>query len=58
MSNRKSWGTRGTCGTCEEIMDMLEAIEEMTPREKAQLRVELRKTNGLPATPEPDLWIN
>jgi len=49
----------GTCGTCEEMFDLLEAaIKEMSPREKAQLRVELRKTNGLPAQPEPDLWVN
>jgi hypothetical protein len=49
----------GTCGTCEEILDMLEAaIKEMSPREKAQLRVELRRTYGLPAQPAPDLWTN
>jgi len=49
----------GTCGTCEEILDMLEAtIKEMSPREKAQIRVELRRTYGLPAQPEPDLWTN
>jgi hypothetical protein len=49
---------QGTCG-CEEILDMLEAaIKEMSPREKAQTRVELRRTYGLPAQPEPDLWTN
>ena len=48
------------CGTCDEVFDLLlTAIKEMSPREKeAQLRVELRKEHGLPAQPEPDLWIN
>jgi len=47
------------CGTCDEVFDLLmQAISEMSPREKAQLRVELRKEHGLPAQPEPDLWIN
>ena len=50
---------KSCCLTCEEAFELLEsAIKAMTPREKAQLRVELRKTNGLPAMPEPDLWVN
>ena len=49
----------GTCGTYAEIIDMLEeAIREFSPREKAELRVQLRETYGFPAQPEPDLWIN
>src|SRR5205823_14222129 len=51
--------THRTAYTCEEMMlDMLAAIKEMTPREKAQIRVELRKDFGMPAQPEPDLWMN
>ena len=51
------------CGTCcmliEEVFEKLvEDIAAMTPKERAQLRVELRKSSGLPAMPEPDLWIN
>lgn len=47
------------CFTCDEAAELLEeAIKQMTPRERAQLRVELRKSSGLPAQPEPDLWVN
>ncbi len=49
----------GTCGTCEDMFDLLEtAIREMSPREKAQLRVDLRKAHGLEAQSEPDLYVN
>lgn len=48
-----------TCGTCEQLVDWLEsALKEFTPRELAQLRVELRKSAGLPQQPEPDLYVN
>ena len=48
--------THPTAYTCEEMMlDMLAAIKEMTPREKAQIRVELQKSFDMPAQPEPDL---
>ena len=51
--------THPTAYTCEEmVLDILAAIKEMTPREKAQIRVELRKDFGMPAQPEPDLWVN
>ena len=50
---------KSCCLTCQEAIELLEsALKEMSPRERAQLRVELRKANGLPAQPEPDLWIN
>ncbi len=51
--------THPTAYTCEEMMlDILAAIKEMTPREKAQIRVELQKSFDMPAQPEPDLWMN
>ena len=50
---------KSCCLTCEEAFELLEsALKEMTPREEAQLLIELRKTNGLPAQPEPEAWIN
>lgn len=50
---------KSCCMTCEQLVDMLtEAIAVMSPKEKAQLRVELRRTNNLPPMPEPDLYVN
>jgi hypothetical protein len=52
-------GRCGTCMTCDELVEMLTAaIQEMSPMEKAQLRIELRKSNGLPYVPEPEAWVN
>jgi len=48
-----------SCCTCAELAEMLTAaIMELSPKEKAELRVELRKTYDMPAQPEPDLWMN
>ena len=45
--------------TCDELVKMFTAaIKRMSPKEKAQLRVELRKTFDTPPQPEPDLWMN
>ncbi len=48
------------CGTCQGIGDVLrlftEHVEKMSPREKALLRIQLRKDFKLPPQPEPDAW--
>ncbi len=48
------------CGTCGEIGEMIriftEHVKKMTPREKALLRIQLRKDFKLPPMPEPDAW--
>jgi ferredoxin len=48
------------CGCCEEIADVFrmltEHIRKMSAREKALLRIQLRKDFKLPPMPEPDAW--
>jgi FKBP-type peptidyl-prolyl cis-trans isomerase 2 len=45
--------------TTEDLMLALEeTIEQMSAKEKAQVRVQLREAFGLPAVPEPDFWVN
>ena len=52
-------GSMKSCCTCAELAEMLTAaIMELSPKAKAELRVELRKTYDMPAQPEPDLWMN
>jgi hypothetical protein len=45
------------CGTCGDIGQVIETITEqirkMSPREKAELRVQLRKQFRQPPQPEP-----
>jgi len=48
------------CGCCEEIGEVIrifaEHVKKMTPKEKALLRIQLRKDFKLPPMPEPDVW--
>jgi len=45
--------------TISEIASMMiEQIRLMSPKEKAELRVSLRKDFGFAPMPEPDLWVN
>ena len=47
----------GTCGDLSDIFRMLtEHVKKMSPREKALLRIQLRKDFKLPPQPEPDVW--
>jgi hypothetical protein len=45
------------CGTCEDIGSLLklftEHVEKMSPREKAELRVQMRQQFRQPPQPEP-----
>jgi hypothetical protein len=40
------------------VQAAIETIEKMTPAEKAQLRIEMRKAFNLPPRPEPDLRVH
>lgn len=48
------------CGTCAEIGEIIrlitEDIRKMSAKEKALLRIQLRKDFKLPPMPEPDAW--
>jgi len=47
------------CVTCSDLAELVTAaVQEMSPKEKAQLRMSLRKEHQLPYVPEPDLWVN
>lgn len=45
--------------TTEDLMAAIEeTIEQMSPQEKAKLRIELRAAYNLPPQPEPDAYVN
>jgi hypothetical protein len=48
------------CGCCQEFEEifrlMTEYVKKMTPKEKAELRIQLRQQFKLPPQPEPDAW--
>jgi hypothetical protein len=50
------------CGTCRTIGDMFRIFAEhaknLSPKEKALLRIELRKQFKVPSRPEPDAYEN